>query len=124
MGMDLRLLIFPEIHSKVSWWLAVDQIRLKRDYDLFDYFGLDRDDRKNQPVVKLKEIPADNWLEIYSDDGIEEIKNDPYGGELKYFFAEDIKEIPDDVETSDWNKAIIIFLKNLPPKSIITPYWC
>ncbi len=124
MGMDLTLM--PMQYSDLknhTWWLGYNRLSFDRSYNLFNYFGLDYDDYKNKKVINNKPIPKGIKVDIYGDDGLKTVETNPYGEPLTFFYAEDVKKIPVSKDMSDWNKAIIKFLKALPRKTIVVLEW-
>jgi hypothetical protein len=130
MGIDLELIIIDKIYNEdfigLSWWLGVNKLNLKREYNLFDCFGLyGRKDNKYKCKVNLKEIPFNKSVVLYNDSGLNEnVKTDKYDVDLNYFDVKDSKNIKVNYSENQWNKAVIKFLHNLPDKTIIIPYWC
>jgi hypothetical protein len=113
MGMDLDLGIAKYAEDIGSWWLLYDRLRLDRDYNLFDQFV----------VLTREPIPTDIKVDWYSDDGVQRIKEDAYGNLLRFVRAGEFNKI-ELKKTSQWNKAVFSFLRQIPPDTPVVLYWC
>ena len=120
--MGLNLTLMPINFGKDTWWLGYNRLSFDRNYELFDFFGGEREE-KHKKVINDMPIPKDIKVDIYGDDGLETKKNNPYGEPLTYFYAKDSKKIPMKVCKGDWNKAIIKFLQTLPKETVIVLEW-
>ncbi len=123
MGLDLSVMPIQYGNVKTNkWWLCYNRLSFDRNYDLFEFFGSEREEH-NKKTIKEKKIPDDVSVDIYGDEGLKKEVNNPYGEPLTFFYAEDVKNIPIKKSFSDWNKAIIKFLKSLPPKTVVVLMW-
>jgi len=110
MGIDLTLHPIKFAHLK-DWWLLTESLSMDRDYALYDQ------------IKNLGSIRANiegRRIQRYEDDGLKEIIEDAYGSPLHYVLAGQLATI---LPESDWNKAIVAFLKALPPSTPVLLYW-
>ena len=122
MGVDLSCMPIQYGDLKDNkWWLGYTRLSFDRNYDLFANFdGFTRTDKKSKIVGQL--IPRDVKVQIYKDEGCEEVTEDAYGSKLTYCLAGDFKKIKIK-RNGDWNKAIIKFLQTIPKETPIVLYW-
>lgn len=109
MGIDLTVLPnryydqpgFGDGYNRLGFW---------RETKLFDQIG------------KLQSFPleADRRFALYEDDGISHTHTDAYGEPLRYVEAWEFLNVHSD---NKWNKAVIDFLRSLPPKMPVVLYW-
>lgn len=120
MGLDLSLLPYKygvNDFTNDNYILTHTRIDLQRDKELFNY------------IKRLqKPFPKDKVVRWYGDQGLTTVTKDELGNELKYCLAEDFKSIniyAFDVNDEDdlWNKAIILMMRNLAPKTPVILFW-
>ena len=109
MGVDLKLII-ERSNDKLP--MAVNALKLDRDYDLQDRFK------------QLPWFPLTEKLLYYFDEGPKEIDDDMYGLKLRYVYPQAVSTIKVSKQTTDWNKSVIRFVKNLSPDRIVILFWC
>lgn len=122
MGIDLTLCPMPS--NDPSWWLGYDRLSLKRNYSLFAQMGDMQNSGYPAPVLEPLELPQGTRFDWYGDEGIEELKTDPYGCELTYLRAHDFLKLKLDPENMHpWNLAVIKFIQALPPETPVVLWW-
>jgi hypothetical protein len=116
MGMDLCVAVIKP--STEKWWLCHDRLRFDRDYDLFDLI---------KSKIQTWEIdPNLITLDWYEDEGIKARYTDPYGEKLTYTLASEFKrfKLKNDIgDFSEWSRAILIFLSELPEETKVVLWW-
>lgn len=116
MGVDLT--IAPDRWSlpqggERDWWLANNRLDLLRNYHLYDQI-------KALPSSPLEPDTTFGW---YGDDGVERETEDAYGNPLRYVRAGDLGTIPDQPDYPAWNRAVLAFVRALPPETRIMLWW-
>lgn len=114
MGLDLTLV--PNRYPQIGgWFLAYDRISLDRQYALFDAI------RDQVDTFPLEDDTRFQW---YGDEGLEDVREDPYGSPLRWCFAKDLSKIRLSVEDlSAWNRGVVAFVRSLPPDTKIVLWW-
>jgi hypothetical protein len=113
MGLDLTLLILrgPREIGETSV-LCYDRLSFDRDSNIFaqltDY------GEGNKPTIKVNPLPPQMWVEAYEDEGIKKTREDKYGTELTFIYAQTLKKLKVPDKSSPKNKAIKAFIDALP----------
>ncbi len=63
------------------------------------------------------------WVETYEDEGIERHRDDKYGTELTFVYAEQLKSLKVENGASPKNRAIKVFIEALPDDTPIILLW-
>ena len=113
MGLDLTLfpLRGPQAMGDTSV-LCHDRLSFDRDYEIFGQ--LTDCGEGNKPTIKVNPIPPQMWIETYEDEGIERTREDKYGSELTFVYAQQLKKLKMPDNASPKNKAIKAFVDALP----------
>lgn len=122
MGQDLTLLPLkgPRQMAEVSV-LCYDRLSFDRDEEIFDQ--LIDVGRGNKPTIKTSPIPPQMWVETYEDYGIKRRRDDKYGIELTFVYAEQLKKLKIGKDANAKNKAIKAFIDALPDDTPIILLW-
>lgn len=114
MGMDLRLLIGEkrgnEISCRTSLWTI-------RDYKFQDAF---------RNAVELNELGVTEFVYDYCNSAPDghKIRKDKYGQILKYTTAGILQQVEFPADSARINEAIVAYIEELPPETIIVLAWC
>ena len=122
MGLDLTLLPLrgPREMGDTSV-LCHDRLSFDRDYEIFGQ--LTDVGEGNKPMIKANPIPPQMWVETYEDEGIKRRRDDEYGTELTFVYAQQLKKLGVADEASPKNKAIKAFVEALPDDTPIILLW-
>ncbi|TAL49468.1 hypothetical protein EPN83_00375 [Patescibacteria group bacterium] len=122
MGLDLTLLPLrgPQQMGDTSV-LCHDRLSFDRDYEIFGQ--LTDVGEGNKPTIKANSIPPQMWVETYEDEGIKRRRDDKYGTELTFVYAERLKKLKVSDDASAKNKAIKAFVEALPNDTPILLLW-
>lgn len=117
MGLDLKLLAsgFRERRDEL---LATASIRLERDPRLLALLSADAE----PCVVRL--LPDGLKVGHYEDEGLRYDTSDRYGKPLTYTTSAELRTLRAVEDLSEWNRAALAFVLNLPPDTRIILYWC
>ena len=96
-------------------------ILLDQDYSVLEQMG-SISEGKAKMVIKPKPLPPQLWLETYTENGSKRTREDNYGEELTFVYAEELKKV-NMSESSAFNKAVAAFIKSLPPDIPIIMVW-
>lgn len=129
MGTFLALLPLRKKEDlKESCVSCYERIEFDQDYRIFGQLHdlseyRDSDPKIPQkPNIKAKPIPLDLWINYYEDEGLNKTREDKWGDELTFVFAEQLKHL--NVRgASAKNKAIKAFIKLLPNDIPFILYW-
>lgn len=122
MGLDLTLLPLsgPKELGDTSV-LCRDYLSFDRDYEIFRQI-IDFSDG-NKPTIKANPIPPQMWVEIYEEEGTKQSRDDKYGTELTFVYAQQLKKLKVANDASPKNKAIKAFVEALPDDTPIILLW-
>jgi len=112
MGLDLRVYIDKYCGTMNEYFLGTESLSFYRDYDLFDKIREFNSKLITEEKIKFSE---------YSDTGLFERSDDPYGGPLTFVKAGQFSKIS--YTKNSWNNAVLQFLKLLPSETIVILYW-
>lgn len=118
MGLDLA--IYPIKHHQQDWWLGSSTIQMDREYDLFSQLGVNYHGEDN-PIIDTMALPEAKDFQVFSEDGIEKIRDDCYGTALRWSTAGNIAE--ECKAESTWNRGVLAFLAAIPADTPIVLYW-
>ena len=123
MGIDLTIGLLNYQKKTDNYWFEYSRLSFDRNYDVFSLFGLERSD-KYKKLINEKKIPVNTKLERYTDEGCKEVTENAYGEQITWFYAGDLRNLPKDIDTSDWNKGILSLLQTINEKTIVILWWC
>lgn len=130
--MGLDLVIMPlrnrrKLDEKTV--LCTESLRFDRDYSVFaqiaDINGRSTVPEKGiKPTVRTHPLPPNLFVELYEEDGTKKTRENPYGEEMVYSFAEEMSRInlPKD-RTLSRNNAIMAYIRALPKDTPIILEW-
>jgi len=73
----------------------------------------------NKPTLRTQAIPAGTWVDINDND----TREDEYGDELKFIYAQELKKLKLPEDASYLIRAIKAFVDALPNEAPIIIYW-
>ena len=111
MGLDLA--VMPMRFKDMDWWLCTERLSCDRQHELFESIQM----------LPAKPIPAKKSVQVYDDDGIREVKTDPYGSPLTYLTAGEMSKARLPKGLTDWNKGIMAFVKSIPSDTPVILWW-
>ncbi len=117
MGIDLKVLA-SHFRERRGEFLATAELRLERDPHLFSQLGLDSD-----PCL-VRQIPEGLRIGHYEDDGLHFDTADRRGDLLTYTTPAHLQCLQFAPDHGDWNRAVLAFLRALPPDTRLVLYWC
>lgn len=131
--MSLELILLPlqgpEEVDKGSV-LCFEQLKLDQDYRIFgqltdmsSYRDGGDDDIPAKPTIKVNPLPPQMWMETYGDEGIKRTREDLYGEELTFVYAQQLKKLRMPRDSSPKNKAVKAFVDLLPDNTPIILEW-
>lgn len=129
MGLDLTLLLplrGPEGMGGMgsTTLLCYDRLSFDRDSSIFGQLvDLTERGQSTKPTIKVHPIPPQMWVDTYEDGGIERTREDPYGDELTFVYAQQLRELKIQETASAKNKAIKAFVDALPDNFPIILLW-
>jgi hypothetical protein len=117
MGIDLKVLA-SHFREQRGEFLPTAVLRLERDAALFAQLARDASPSLVRP------LPAGLRVGLYEDQGLTYADADRYGQALTYTTPADLRDLrpPDDI--TPWNRAVLAFLRALPPDARVVLYWC
>lgn len=131
MGVDLTLFFLqrPEDLVKTEV-LVMNQLFLDRDYMAFGQlrnFSYMREhegwvDIPERPTITPHPLPPQLWVKVYGE-GLEPTREDSYGDELTFVYAQDLKKLQLPEHSSPWMKVIKAFIDALPDDTPIILHW-
>lgn len=124
--MSVELILYPLRGPSVlnnTKVLCFDRLGFDQDYRIFGQLKDISGGKDNKPVIQPKPIPVQMWVQMYEDEGIDETREDRYGDELTFVYAQQLKklEVPEDADPK--NKAIKAFIDELPNDTPIILQW-
>ena len=120
--MATDLTVLPIQFGNLDSWLAYNRMALECDYSIFNQIVGFREARARRYAVKPQPLPATKRCEHYDEEGLIAITQDAYGTPLTYALAADFRAIKTD-GTSEWNKAVIAMLCQLPSDTPVVLWW-
>ena len=128
MGLDLKLMPLKDARELSEDILGYNRLKFVRDYRIFaqiaDVEGKSVvPDEAIEAIVKTYPLPPKVKVIIYRDSGIRSTRKNPYGEEMVYATAREMRKIvlPEDV--SHVNKAIMAYIKALQRDTPIVLEW-
>lgn len=101
--------------------LCYERLTLDQDYrvlgqliDLSQYRKGPEDEIPAQPTIKTTPIPPQLWLEVYGDRGTIRTRQNVFGEEVSFAYAEQLRRLKMPHDASPKNLAIKAFLDALP----------
>lgn len=67
--------------------------------------------------------PLAKGVEWFNDNGLVTHTNDLYGDQLTYVPAEQLISSLEPTAQSDWEKSVVTFVRNLPPRTRVVLWW-
>lgn len=128
MSMELELIL---VHNRGSGFqsdalYATDTLNLDQDYSLFAQIDNEVMDEKGaKQVCKPKPVPPGFKIKRLEEegDGWTNQTEDPYGKELTYVLAKELRKVKEEADWTDWNKAIFAMIKALPADFPVVLWW-
>ena len=105
--------------------LVVNRLDFDQDYRIFGQLietGYEDKDVPENPTIIPLPLPPQLWVEIYGEEGIRRARGNPFGGQLVFVYAQQMKRLVIPENTSPWNKAIKAFIDALPDEIPIILY--
>ena len=121
MGLDLTIfpLSGPQEVGSTSVFVS-DKLRFDRDYEVFGQL-IKIDDK--EPVIKTHPLPPQMWVHVYGEEGLRRTREDSYGSELTFVYAQQLKRLKLPQDVSSYNKAIKAFIDALPDDIPFILWW-
>lgn len=117
MGIDLKVLA-TKFREKPTEMLATASILLDRDRRLLTQLL-----RESVPCL-VQSMPEGLKVGHYEDTGVQFDDQDRYQKPLTFTTPGQLQALKDVEQLSEYNKAAVAFLLNLPPQTRIVLYWC
>ena len=128
MGLDLTLMPLKDARELAEHVLGYNRFQFVRDYKIFAQIANVEGksavpDEGVEAIVKTHPLPPRVKVGIYGDYGIRYTRKNPYGEEIVYATAGEMRKIvlPEDV--SPVNKAIMAYIKVLQRDTPIVLVW-
>jgi hypothetical protein len=128
MGYDLTLLPLRNARALSGDVLVYNRLRFAQDYRIFEQIA-DVDGKSVvtyegvEAIVKTHSLPPGVTVGIYTDSGIKNTRKNPYGDEMVYTTAGDMRKIVLPKDTAPLNKAIMAYVKALQKDTPIILEW-
>ena len=131
--MSLELVLLPlrgpeEVGSRSV--LCYERLRFDQDYRIFgqltdmsSHCGSGVDDIPAKPTIRVNPLPPQMWVETYGEEGIKRTREDPYGDELTFVYAQQLKKLKLPRDSSPKNRALKAFVDALPGDTPIILEW-
>lgn len=120
MGLDLTLFPIRLEQLGETEVFCYDRLSFDRDYEIFDQLiKIDG----SEPTIRTLPIPPQLWVSTYGEEGSKRTRNDKYGTELTFVYAETLKQLKIPESSSAKNKAIKAFIDALPNDIPIILLW-
>lgn len=125
MGFDLTILPLRNLRELTGQMtLCYNRLAFDRDYRIFGQISkMDYEDIPEKPILNPRPIPAQLFAWLYEDEGIDRTREDKYGEELTFLYAEEMKRLNIPENASPMNKAIKAFIDTLPNDTPIILQW-
>ncbi len=129
MSISLTLYLYDDPES-ISGSISIPwaQIEFPQDYRVFVQFR-GHEDLDHRPAdsgpIRPEPIPPAFWFEDRDEDDRPLLtREDSWGDPLTFVYAEQFKKLKfDPDEVAPQTKAIVTFLKNVPPDTPVLLYW-
>ncbi len=125
MGLDLTLMPLKDGRELSDHILGYNRLRFVRDYRVFAQIADVKGESvaPDEAIVRTYPLPPKVKVGIYGDSGIKNTRKNPYGEEMVYTTAREMRKIvlPEDV--SHVNKAIMAYIKALRSDTPIILEW-
>lgn len=130
MSLHLRLLVLrheTDLEHHIIY--PIDQLEFDQEYDLFPQIqrhGRDatQDDPHTQAHECVKTMPLPKQLQIsLAEYNSDKTRQDRYGDELTFTTAGELGVAALSHETTQINRAVMAYVRALPPKTPIVLYW-
>jgi hypothetical protein len=116
MGVDLKVLA-SHFRERRGEFLPTATLRFERDAALFAQLTRDA-----APSL-VRPLPAGLKVGLYEDQGLVYVDADRYGQALTFTTPADLRNLRP-TDDSAWNRAVLAFLRALPPDARVVLYWC
>ncbi len=124
MGLDLTLLPLRDASSiGEKSVLCYDRLDFDRDYRIFNQICPESGDTSVKRTVDPLPIPPQMWVETYEGEGIRRTREDKYGTNLTFIYAQKLKKLKLTPDATPKNKAIKAFVDALPDDIPIILFW-
>lgn len=126
--MGLSLNIFPVVGAPMGApgaerFYCFERLNFQDDSEFFDQITRRYDCTRKPAVITRHPIPNGSKIVIYEEEGIVETCGDMYGDELTFVYAKELKALKVS-DTTEWNRAVMAFVRALPDDTIIFLMWC
>lgn len=124
--MSLDLMVLPILNpadlTRADTY-CFDNLRFLTDYDLFGQFVDLPKYTENVPSIPTHPLPTGLKINYFGEAGLLSKNVDGYDAPLTFVYAKDLASLAIDEYTPPYNKAIVAFLKALPPETPIVLMW-
>lgn len=125
MSLDLKLLFVRDHTGMINNRLycfdvlafATDSYLFGQIIDLSKYV-------EYSPSIAPRPLPDGCMVYHHRDDGLRFTKNDDYGTPLTFVYAKELSALKCTEDTPPYNRAVVAFVKALPPETPIILMWC
>ena len=123
MGLDLKFHVLknPNVVQGDSSTLPMSVVGFDRQYEVFA--TLTKIDGYPEPVLKVRDLPQGMFVYMHGEEGLEKRRENPYGEDLVFCYAKDLKGLRLPESTTALNKAAFQFVKALPDDTPIVIEW-
>lgn len=127
MSYNLRLLVLENVNELLEISLyPLDQLEVDQDYrifgQLFNFFADCLEDGVST-ICKITPLPAQLWIMVSIDsESIEKTRTNPYGDELGFMYAKDMKKLKLPKDVSCHMRAVKAFIDELADDTPIVLY--
>jgi hypothetical protein len=122
MGLDLSVAPIKYASDDFKWWLSYTRLAFDRNYDLFGQItDCGRDTLP--PILTPQPLPDNIKFDWYDDSGLKTITEDAYGSPLTFVRAGEFTKLQLPKQSGEWNRAMIMFLCQIPPKTPVVLWW-
>ena len=127
MSFELTLLLLKGKEELGSRFVrCYERLRFDQDYRIFGQL-IDVSpycqSGKSTISIRVNSLPPQMWVETYEDEGIKRTRKDPYGDELTFVYARQLKKLKLPRNSSPKNRAIKAFVDALPGDTPIILEW-
>ncbi len=128
MGLDLTLIPLLDARELTGRVLGYTRLQFARDYKIFaqiaDVEGKSAvPDEGIKAIVQTHPLPPGVKVGIYGDSGIRNTRKNPYGEEMVYATAGEMRKLVLPQDVSPTNKAIMAYIRALQRDTPIVLEW-
>ena len=128
MGLDLTLMPLQDARELTGNVLGYNRLQFVRDYEIFAQIA-DVEGKSAVPdigveaIVRTHPLPPRVKVGVYGDTGIRNTRKDPYGEEMVYATAGEMRKLVLPQSVSPTNKAIMAYVRALAKDTPIILEW-